>query len=131
MFVWRPWLAFDLADNPARDFGQVLYVGLAGTLRDGDSNKSTLKQRYKHYRQFLAAEPEELWSSNEPVTREQRLGRYLTLRPLEYWCLVIKDVHNLLNLETRLIATLNPPCNTKDTPILVVPGVEVPAWTRR
>lgn len=121
MFIWRPWLSFDF-EPPAisADMIQILYVGLAGAARfPNDQNSHTLRRRYKHYRKFLKSDPKHLWSKSEPSGRDQTLSRYFALRPLEYWCAVIQDAELLESLETRLITTLNPPCNIQDKPILM------------
>lgn len=130
MFVWRPWLNLELDSEGSQRLLQILYVGLAGARRfENDPNNNTLKRRYKAYKKFLRAEPRNLWSKHEPKGREQTLSRYFCLRPLEYWFASIDDAELLESLERRLIATLNPPCNLSDKPMMMtMAGPEQPAF---
>lgn len=132
MFVWRPWIRFELDPSGTQQLLQILYVGLAGAKRfEGDPNSNTIKSRFKGYKTYLRADPKNLWSRFEPQSREQTLSRYLTLRPLEYWFATITDADLLESLEDRLIKTLNPPCNTTASPqLMVTAGPEGPAFSR-
>ena len=129
MFVWRPPFRLAVADDrkPGSIF-QVLYVGQAGASRDEHGN--TLRERYKSYRKYLRGDPERLWAPGEPVSRNQRLARYLTLRPLEYWFAVVSDRSQVENLESRLTTLLNPPINDRGRPkIRARPSTPEPAWS--
>lgn len=127
MFVWRPPFHFDVHQGRRPfDLTQVLYVGRAG----GGSSTNTLKARYKDYRKYLRGDPAGLWEEGEPITRPTRLARYLTLRPLEYWCAVISDPAEVDSVEARLTKLLNPPLN-KDRRPKLRPKPAVEAFTRR
>jgi hypothetical protein len=122
MFVWRPWFRFHMAEPTTTapvgkpdSVAQILYIGQAGA-SDGDSG-STLRERYKSYCKYLRAEPDSLWDRHPPTTRHQ-LFRYLALRPLEYWFTVIPDRSQIKGLETRLLATFNPPMNKQERPLI-------------
>jgi len=119
-FLWRPPFAFDVAENKRPgDLAQVLYVGKAGASDSGQPTTGNLRQRYKEYVKYVRGDPEVLWKGNEPRTRVQLLGRYLTLRPLEYWFTVVPRHSEIPHLEDRLIKLLNPPCNLQRLPRLV------------
>ncbi|WP_084533443.1 hypothetical protein [Nocardia fusca] len=130
MFVWRPQFAFAVDGRPSShgSFPQLLYVGQAGASRTGDGN--TIRRRYKEYRRYLRASPEALWTDTEPITREQKLSRYLPLRPMEFWCTTISDRTKIRGLEKRLIRLWNPPLNDSDRPKLRGRlGAARAAWT--
>lgn len=109
MFVWRPSFEFRMAaPRPAGSFGWILYVGLAGA----GTSKNTFQSRYKgEYRKYLAGDPEVLFVDGDSDKREQRLGRYLVLRPLEYWWLEVPDSDQIARLERKLIQLFSPPLN--------------------
>ena len=126
MFVWRPPFYFDVdAGRRSFDLTQVLYVG-----RAGGTSQNTLRERYKDYRKYLRGDPAQLWEDGEPLTRPARLTRYLTLRPLEYWFMVIDQPGEVDSAEERLIRILNPPLN-KDRRPKLRPRPAVDAFTRR
>lgn len=129
MFVWRPQFQFQVDSRPSHgSFPQLLYVGQAGASKSDDGN--TIRQRYKEYRRYLRANPESLWTDSEPKTREQRLSRYLPLRPMEFWCTTVADRHRIRGLEKRLIRLWNPPLNESDRPKLRGRlGAPRAAWT--
>ncbi|MEV5484005.1 MULTISPECIES: hypothetical protein [Streptomyces] len=129
MFVWRPQFQFQVDGRPAQgSFPQLLYVGQAGASKSDCGN--TIRQRYKEYRRYLRASPESLWTDSEPKTREQRLSRYLPLRPMEFWCTTVTDRHRIRGLEKRLIRLWNPPLNDSDRPKLRGRlGAPRAAWT--
>jgi hypothetical protein len=108
MFVWRPSLSFRLAADPDRPVipPYILYVGQAG----GKSNNN-LRGRYKgEYAHYVGADPSVLWSTDTGrQVRQERLQRYLTIVPLEYWWSVIEDRDKILQLERRLNYMLSPP----------------------
>lgn len=117
MFVWCPELMFrceNRQDSSATDYERllwVMYVGKAG-VEDGQSD--TLKQRFKNgYAKYVGEDPSPLWNRRpqENTRREELLARYLTVRPLEFWYLVLEDVDDIRTLEKRLIKALNPPLN--------------------
>jgi hypothetical protein len=68
-----------------------------------------------------------LWEDTPTESREQRLSRYLTLRPLEYWFLILDDVRDIEVLERKLIRMLWPPLNRQHKRKLR-PGKTVPAF---
>ncbi len=129
MFVWRPQFQFQVDGRPTHgSFPQLLYVGQAGASKTDHGN--TIRQRYKEYRRFLRASPESLWTDTEPRTREQRLSRYLPLRPMEFWCTTVTDRNRIRGLEKRLIRLWNPPLNDSDRPKLRGRlGAPRAAWT--
>lgn len=115
MFVWAPELTFlcesqpaDVGCAPEHRFRWVMYVGRSGR---GDVPGS-LRQRYeREYQHFIGRSPEEIWSTTPPTKREEWLARYLTLRPLEYWCLRVSRVQDVARIERHLIETFDPPLN--------------------
>lgn len=120
MFVWRPWFRFTIAETSAaagarrpNSLSQILYVGQAGA--SVDAGGSTLRQRYKSYRRYIRADPDDLWTTAHATTRPQ-LSRYLALRPLEYWFSVIEDRTEIKRLESRMLAIFNPPMNKNELP---------------
>ena len=132
MFVWCPVLVFHCAnrdDTSVTDYEPlrwVLYVGKAG-IEDGQSD--TLKQRYKNgYSKYVGQDPSPLWNKRptENTRREELLARYLTVRPLELWYLVLENESDIRMLEKRLIKTLNPPLN-KQHGRRLIPGKPEPA----
>ncbi len=117
MFIWRPHFQFQVDSRPSYgSFPQLLYVGQAGASSADYGN--TIRQRYKGYLRYLRANPEGLWAASDPQTREQRLSRYLPLRPMEFWCTTVPDRHRIRGLERRLIRLWNPPLNESDRPRL-------------
>jgi hypothetical protein len=126
MFVWKPDLVFRFAAVPETEQPcWVLYVGKAGT-EEGKSD--TIKHRYlNEYCKYVGTDASCLWDSHAPLDREQKLARYLTLRPLEYWFLSIADVRDILVLERKLIRLLRPPLNRQHGP-KIRPGKTVPAF---
>lgn len=109
MFVWRPMFQLKCArDSGTHDFPWVLYVGQAG----GGSSNATLRERYRGgYSQALMGDPNNLFSSQTPSNRDERIRRYLRVRPLEFWWTEITDVRKMVQLEKRLIGMLQPPLN--------------------
>ncbi|MFD1663694.1 hypothetical protein ACFSL4_37435 [Streptomyces caeni] len=134
MFVWRPGFRLRLHGDhsgPLADtsgsFPLILYIGQAGGASRGTN---TLRNRYKNYRKHLRGDPEELWTQSEPRRRAERLTRYLSLGPLEFWCAVVEDRSRIEGLEKRLIRLFNPPLNDQNRPRLRVTqlGDSHPAW---
>ena len=118
MFVWRPGLRFCVANErapwqeggkaPSKDgiesFAYVLYVGKAG---DGSAN--SIKGRYQNgYSKYIGKNPDRLWDGPE-TSREDRLRRYLSLEPLEFWYMVVEDPAMISPLESALLMALSPP----------------------
>lgn len=126
MFVWRPGLALQFASAPQEErFCWVLYIGKAG---EKDAVRDTIRHRYQQeYSKYVGQNATCLWDETPAESREQRLSRYLTLRPLEYWFLTLTDVRDIELLEKRLIRTLRPPLNQQYGPKLR-PGKTVPAF---
>lgn len=116
MFVWRPPFQFRIDGPSEGTFPQILYIGQAGGAAKDFGN--TIRARYKDYRKHLRGNAEELWTQEEPTTRSQRLSRYLSLRPLEFWCATTMDRSRIENLEKRLIRLHNPPLNQRSRPKL-------------
>lgn len=117
MFVWRPpfgmLMAADLTSKTPLHW--VLYVGRAGDAR----SNNTLKSRYNgEYAKLVAGDPEQLWSQPEPIERQARLRRYLSMWPLEYWFTTIDDKTRIAQLESKLIRLLAPPLNYQGGPKL-------------
>ena len=110
MFVWKPQLKLEV-ENPRHTFqpSWVVYVGKAGI--DGGTH-DTVRHRYQtEYSKYVGKDPSALWSSAASDSRHERLSRYLTLRPLEYWFLPVMDPTQLHHLERSLIKIINPPAN--------------------
>lgn len=117
MFVWRPPFQFHVGAMPTHgSFPQLLYIGQAGASNNDRGN--TIRLRYKDYRRHLRGNPEDLWTQAEPENRNQRLTRYLSLRPLEFWCATIPERNRIEGLEKRLIRLYNPPLNDRGRPKL-------------
>jgi hypothetical protein len=107
MFVFRSPLAFGMKDHSHRP-SWVLYVGRAGS----ESSANTIKSRYKEsYSKHLDGDPEALWSNQPPINRDERLARYLTIYPIEFWWLPISDRTKIKGLEDHLIKLLDPLLN--------------------
>lgn len=127
MFVWRPWFRFDVAAGRTIELEQILYLGQAGA---GQHRQATLRSRYKSgYSKYFPGDPARLWDDREIIQRHDKLERYLTLRPLEYWFTVIEDREEIAHLEDRLIQLLNPPINRDRRPKLIR-GAARPAFAQ-
>jgi hypothetical protein len=111
MFVWHPALRFAGAHTTnARSFPWVLYIGQAG----GGSSNNTLRDRYKNeYSKLLNGDPGELFARDAPANRNERMQRYLRLRPLEYWWTEISKKSMIVPLEKKLVNLLQPPLNSQ------------------
>ena len=128
MFVWRAHFSFDVAENRCSgDLAQVLYVGKAGAHDNGEPSSGTLRSRYKEYVKHIRSDPDELWSPLTSRSRPKLLARYLALRPLEHWYIVIPQHRQISLLEDRLIKHIAPPCNRQRLPNLVA-GPPSPAF---
>ncbi|MSO38006.1 MAG: hypothetical protein EXQ69_07120 [Acidimicrobiia bacterium] len=126
MFVWRPALVLPFEAGPPERFSWVLYVGKAG--REG-GNDDTIKNRYlREYGRFVGGDVTALWNRDPPRYREERLARYLTLRPLEYWFLLLNDPQDIHLLERKLILMLSPPLNTQGKGPHLTAGAPIPAF---
>ncbi|MFI1586227.1 hypothetical protein [Embleya sp. NPDC020630] len=115
MFVWRPSIKLAMADRTEGSFHQVLYIGNAG---GAGELGNTLRNRYRNYKKHLRGNPEDLWTREPPINRDDRLTHYLALRPLEYWFATVDDRSMIRNLESRLIHLYNPPINIQGGPTL-------------
>lgn len=114
MFVFESKLSF-VRECEVYHPSWVLYVGRAGKV----GSDRTLRDRYREeYSKYLSGNPEILWSNEYPRTRKEKLQRYLTLYPLQYWCSVINDRRQIEFIEDRLIKLLAPPLNTQQQPRL-------------
>ena len=110
MFVWCPKLTLEI-ENPNGTFSPswVLYVGKAGV--EGGT-QDTIKHRYvSEYSRYVSGDPSCLWEQASVDDRHSRLGRYLALRPIEYWFLPLSKPAEISHLERNLIRILNPPVN--------------------
>lgn len=115
MFVWRPKLSLRASGSKTLEIYWVLYVGRAG----GKHSNNTLKARFRsEYRQYLDTDPEELWSSTPVLSRKERLNRYLSLRPLEFWYSMQTTEGYLEFLEDKLLQLLSPPLNVQKRALL-------------
>jgi len=126
MFVWCPPFRLKFADaieayseSPTNAFfftHYVVYVGQAG----GGGGQGTLCARFKgDYARILEdSSPKELFSRVEARTRKEKLKRYLSLEPLEYWFMVVEDTDTLKDLERSLQQFLNPPAIVQNRPAL-------------
>lgn len=110
MFVWCPRLSLEI-ESPRSAFCPkwVVYVGKAGG--EGGTH-DTIRDRYRsEYSRYVGSDPKSLWRSPSKDDRSERLARFLSLRPLEYWFLEIKQAEEIPHLERALIKILNPPVN--------------------
>jgi hypothetical protein len=110
MFVYKTPVSFECANNASIYPRWVLYVGRAGN----HERAGSLRQRYRdEYQRYLGGHPEVLWNVDKPTSRPDRLKKYLTIYPLEYWFCSIDDHKVIGNLEDRLIKLFSPPLNDK------------------
>lgn len=125
-FVWKPDFVFRFAASPEiEQLSWVLYVGKAG--EEGGKN-DTIHHRYvNEYSRYVGRDVSGLWDRSIPTRREERLARFLTLRPLEYWFLLVPEISDIPVLERRLIKLLQPPLNRQYGPT-ISPGKPVPAF---
>lgn len=125
MFVWRPEFTLRFDAGYTERFAWVLYIGKAGK---EEGKTDTIRHRYVgEYSKYVGRDPSCLWDSHAAKDREDRLSRYLTLRPLEYWFLTVDDVRDILILERKLIRLLRPPLNQQHGPKVRL-GKPVPAF---
>ncbi len=126
MFVWRPELSLPFESGPIERMSWVLYIGKAG-IDEGEND--TIRSRYiSEYRHFVGGDITALWSKDAPTKREERLARYLTLRPLDYWFLLLDDPRDVQLLERKLIRMLQPPLNRHLAGPRLKVGTPVPAF---
>ena len=115
MFVWHPPLVLTAAkgrETCEHNQRFVLYVGKAA---GGDNG--TIRGRYKNeYQRYVCKDPEQLWNLETTAGRQQRLRKYLSLWPLEFWHTEVETSGIIRNLETRLIKMLSPPLNVQLRP---------------
>lgn len=125
-FVWKPDVCFHFASLPNTErFFWVLYVGRAG---GSDTPHGTIQGRYRdEYRKYVGKDPSCLWDGSPPTNRDTRLARYLTLRPLEFWCLTMELDSEIALLEKKLLKLLRPPINQQHG-IKIRPGKPQPAF---
>lgn len=115
MFVWRPTLRFNLEAVPEMSFSWVLYVGRAGDA----TSLNTLRDRYRaEYSRYVSGDPGVLWNTSRYADRKDRLRRFLTLTPLEYWYTEVAERDKIQMLEKRILKILSPPLNMAGGPKL-------------
>lgn len=108
MFVWNPKFSVRFTSEQSASFRWVLYVGKAGE----EGGSGSIKNRYlTEYSKYVGKDASQLWETKEATKREEKLARYLTLRPLEFWYLTMGNVQEIARLEHRLIKLLRPPLN--------------------
>jgi len=130
MFVWSPGPSFAFGDGkPPFSASWILYVGKAGT---PGGQADTFRDRYRTYRRFLEGHPRNLWvRPSGPRSRRELLETYLTLRPLEFWCLSVTDLEYIPTLERRILHLLQPPLNIQNSGPRARLGKPMPAWSRQ
>jgi len=126
MFVWCPPLRLKFADpikvcsasetNAYFVTNYVVYIGQAG----GGGGRGDLCARFKgdYARILKQGSPKELFSRTEGKTRKEKLERYLSLEPLDYWFMVVEDTDALMALERSLQEFLNPPAIIQNRAVL-------------
>ena len=128
MFVWTPGPVFEF-DTGSNDHhtAWVLYIGKAGV--EGGA-ADTFQDRYRQaYQRHVGGDPALLWRDEVvEVVRENRLKRFLSLRPLQYWYLAVQDVSYIPVLEKRLIQIFRPPLNSHHCGLRARFGKPSPAW---
>ena len=105
LFVWRPVPGLIKTDFGSFDFPTVLYAGKA---------EISLRNRYKseYEKHVEEATLEAFWTGTaENEKRIEKLRRFFSLKPLEFWFTVIEERSHIPNLEARLITLLSPPAN--------------------
>lgn len=122
MFVWRPAVRFDFSTD-AHDLTWILYVGATG-----GTSGATIRRRYDEYKRYVAGCPRQLWDNTVPLDRRKRLTKFLSLRPLYFWCIALDDRAAIEDTERALIKLLNPPLNVQHASIRATPGNPEPAW---
>lgn len=111
MFVWRPEIEFHVDPGVKERISWIIYIGKAGI--EGGTH-DTIKSRYRsEYSKYVGRDASGLWRREAVKTREEKLSRFLTLRPLEYWFLPLEDacVHEIALIERQLIRLFCPPLN--------------------
>lgn len=109
MFVWRPSFEFVHSTGEKHSPFWILYIGKAG--KEGGSN-DTIQHRYQtEYSKYVGKSVSVVWNQSPSQTRSERLAKYLTLRPLEYWFLQLTELNDIGLLERQLIRTFRPPLN--------------------
>lgn len=110
VFVWKPSFAFRFDTEPfVQQFAWILYIGKAG-IEGGEHD--TIRRRYlSEYRKYVGGDPSVIWAQEQATKREDRLRTYLTLRPMEYWFLLLDHPPDIRVLERKLIRMFNPPLN--------------------
>jgi len=126
MFVFRSPLTLSAVAGSHQPIW-VLYVGRAGS----ETQAHTIKERYRqNYAKYVEGDPEALWSKDQILNRDQRLARYLTIYPLEFWWLEITDRTKIKPLEDHLIKILDPLLNTTQK-LNLRPSAPEPAFKGR
>jgi hypothetical protein len=126
MFVWRPSLVMPFEDGTSERSWWVLYVGKAGT---DEGTSDTVRSRYRsEYSRRVAGDVASLWSKNPAKDRRERLERYLSMRPLEYWFLLVDSPRDVQALEKKMIRLLTPPLNVQHAGPRLRSGTPTPAF---
>jgi len=126
MFVWRPPLVLPFETGGPEQPWWVLYVGRAGS---EFADQDTIRSRYMNeYRHIVGGDVTRLWDKKPAVERNERLARYLTLRPLEYWFLLLSRPADVHILERKLIRMFSPPLNRQLVGPRLRLGTPVPAF---
>ena len=108
LFLFESYLALRTAGGTDFHPSVVLYVGRAGD----QLSKKTLRDRYRYeYSKYVGGDLSLLWGEDRASTRAERLARYLTIYPLQYWFSTIEDNNRIVEVERSLIKLLNPPLN--------------------
>jgi hypothetical protein len=114
MFVFASTLVFRSESNSFSPTW-VIYVGRAGS---ATSNRTVRDRYYGEYCKYIGKNPEVLWHKTAPSTREERMARFLTIYPLQYWYTTIEDHEKIPSIEDRLIKLLSPVLNDRQLPRL-------------
>lgn len=126
MFVFRSPLTLSAVAGSHQP-SWVLYVGRAGS----ETAAYSIKERYRqNYAKYVEGDPELLWSTDQIANRDQKLARYLTIYPLEFWWLEVPDLAKIKPLEDHLIKMLDPLLN-KTQKLNLRPSAPEPAFKGR
>jgi hypothetical protein len=130
MFVWAPPLTLmQECGKQSHVVSWVLYVGKAGV--DGGTH-DTIKDRYaSEYKKYVSTSANVLWqskTSDHSAVRAERMKKFFSLQPLDFWFLPMEDTNMISGLEKRLIRYLNPPLNKQHSGPKIRPANTVSAF---